>query len=316
MKNNSKKVTLLFVIATLLILVVSLSSCSNKDVAWQTNFDDAKTEAQKTDKSILTVFTGLAWDNKSADLKDKIFDDKSFMKKASKDFVLLTINIDQNDTTVDQDTALQNYILAVKMGIESTPAIILLTAQGVPFVQLNPGEFTDKPEDMLALIDTQQKTIDKFKSLEKTIANSEAMNKVTAIDTMYTELPVQYHLMMEPIIREIPELDPQNQSGLLGKYKLQLAYSDSQTYLEKQDVDGALACFTDLAKEDGLLSAEQTQEVFYTTAYYAAQCGKPNGVVIDYLQKSYDAAPESANADKLLESIEQLSIANKAGSKE
>jgi thioredoxin-related protein len=314
MIKNSKKVTLLAVISTLAILALFFNSCSNENIAWQTNFDDAIAIAQQTDKSILTVFTGLSWDNKSTALKEKILDDKSFMQKASKTFVLLTIDIDRNDQTVDKEVALQNYNLAVKMGIESTPAIILLTPQGFPFMQLNPGEFTDKPEDMLSLLDTQQETVNKFEKFEKSIKTSEGIDKVTAIDAMYTALPLQYHLIMEPVIRQIPELDPQNKSGLLGKYKLQLAYSEAQTYLEKKDIDGAIACFTDLSKQEGLLSAEETQELFYTTAYYSAQYGKPNGIVLDYLQKSYDAAPNSKNADQLLKSIDQLSAANKAKS--
>ncbi|HZK19555.1 MAG TPA: thioredoxin family protein [Treponemataceae bacterium] len=308
----AEKRTALFISFCILIFTtIFFNSCNKETFSWETDYETAISIAKQKDKAIFVVFTGLAWDHKSALVKKQILDNNDFMKTVAKSFVLLSIDIDGNDETVPADIAEFNYFLALTMGIQSMPAFLLLTKNGIPFTQLQTGEFTTA-EGVLALIQTNEKSVSKFLELENSIEKKEGMQKIKAIDAMYTNLPIQYRLLMRDTIHQIPKLDPENKSGLLGKYKLQIAYSDAQSYLEKNDIEGAVNCFSILTETENLLTKEDTQEVFYSIAFLAAKSGKPNKEVIELLEKSYDAAPESDKAKQLLEIIEQLGAAQKA----
>lgn len=300
----NKKKSLLFFMLVFVFAFTTLYSA--EPITWFTNYKEAIIAAQQDEKPIFAVFTGLSWDGSSATMKENILDNQKFMEKASKRFELLVLDIEDSNTAEASSPAKQNYFLAVRMGVQTTPALFLLTKSGVPFVQLEQGEYNDTSDSMLSLLESQQSTVTTFLEYESAIDTTEGIQKVHAIDNMNNALPVTFRLMMEPLIRQIPNLDPNNTTNLLGKYTLQIAYIDAQTYIENQDANGALECFLDLAKNETIFSAEQTQELFYTTAVLAAQSGKPNDEVIIYLQKAYDVAPDAANSEQLLDIIDQL----------
>ena len=69
------------------------------------------------------------------------------------------------------------------------------------------------------------------------------------------------------------------------------------------DIEAAIKVFIDLA-ESGLLNSEEYQTAYYNAAYlesYGGQILTEN--TISYLQKAYDAAPESEIADSILSTI-------------
>ncbi|OJF76383.1 MAG: hypothetical protein BKP49_07900 [Treponema sp. CETP13] len=309
MIKSKKQVSFLVIACIFTITLLFLSSCNKEPVEpveWQTNYEQAIIQAKTDNKPIFAIFTGLSWDAKSATLKAEIFDTDNFKNEIAKSFVPLMIDIDANNESIPFEIAQKNYNLAVKIGLTETPAIILFTQNGIPFTQLDFGEFSITSESILSLLSSRKDIISKFTKLENAIEGTEGMARVKAIDAFYEALPDEYHLIMGDVIREIPDLDPQNESGLLGKYLLMLTYADAQSCIEDQDSDGALQCFINLLEKKDMFTTEENQELLYSTAVLAAKIGKSNDVVLDYLQQAYDADTKTENASYILEKIKQL----------
>lgn len=311
---KSKQQVISLVIACIFTITFLLFSSCNKEpkepVEWQTSYAQAIMQAKTDNKPIFAIFTGLSWDAQSAILKDQIFDTDDFKNEIAKSFVPLMIDIDANNENIPFEIAQKNYNLAVKIGITGTPAIILFTQNGIPFTQLDFGEFSITSESILSLLSSRKDIISKFTKLENAIQGTESMERVTAIDAFYEALPDKYHLIMGDVISEIPELDPQNESGLLGKYLLMITYANAQKHIENQNEEEALQCFIDVFTKKDFFTPEQNQEILYSTAVIAAKIGKSNEVVLDYLQQAYNADTQTQNAAYILEKIEQLKGTN------
>ena len=144
---------------------------------------------------------------------------------------------------------------------------------------------------------------------------SNGVNKAELIDELYSAVSEEFSYQFTDYIAEFPSLDPENKTGKLGKYKLLLAYDESLAiFNESGDIDAAAQVFIDLA-ESGLLTVEEYQTAYYNAAYlesYGGQIVTEN--TIPYLQKAYDAAPESELADSIILTIESLtSMQNSTG---
>jgi thioredoxin-related protein len=101
-------------------------------VKWYTNFNDAKTEAVKTDKLILLNFSGSDWCSPCIQLKKNIFDSEAFVDFAAENLVLVNADFPrQNKHKLSPEQKKLNESLAEKYNPDGKfPYTLLMTADG------------------------------------------------------------------------------------------------------------------------------------------------------------------------------------------
>lgn len=296
-------------------------------VEWTSDLEVAKISANDSGKDILLVFTGTEWDEISADVKTSILDNEKFRRLMGRDYELVLYDIPAEEDPFANDEIADWYLAAMIYQLETTPAFMLLNANGERYASISHDVNHDnankenfnlvnlqkqedkalKPSLISKRIDAIQKgRLERQKMLAK-IDKTNGAAKVKLIDTLFEESPAEEQDALIPYLQQIPELDPNNESGLLGKYKLRLAYVDVSALMQAGDNEGAVDLFLSLAEEENLLNPTEKQEAYYMAGYvsYGAQVGTMQEV-IDLLKKAYDAHPESENAQNIQLTIEQL----------
>lgn len=99
---------------------------------WKTNFNDAKLEAEKTNKTILVNFSGSDWCLPCIQLKKKYFDSETFNSYAAANLVLVNADFPrQNKHKLSAEQKKINEVLADKHNRDGKfPYTILVTADG------------------------------------------------------------------------------------------------------------------------------------------------------------------------------------------
>ncbi|MGI5172969.1 thioredoxin family protein [Treponema sp. OMZ 840] len=292
------------------IPAVLFISCYAKLAVWYTDFNTALAVAQAENKNIFLLFTGMEWDGISKDLSPAIFDTEEFKREAGKKYVLLHIDIPDITAAAQSETAAPEYRLAVNMSVQASPSALLVTKAGQPFAFLPMTTETKTPADVLKLVRAEKKNERKIDTLYAKMQKTSGIDKVKATDAYIEAVPERFHITLTDLFSQIIEADPENKSGLLGKYKLHKAFETASKAFHAGDIEGALNTFFILINEKGLLSPIETQHAYYALGFLSAQSGKiAQDEVIVYFRQAYDAAPDSEGAADLLSLIDSLSNA-------
>ena len=304
-----KKIIFCLLTLTMLFFV----GCNSEPAEWLTDLDQATLAAEKSDKDLLIFFSGLDWDGYSEQFITDILTQENFLKEVGKNYVALQLNIvvDEQNLTEEEIAKNQNtYLLAYSMGVSSVPALIAASADAIPYGMILYGPDSDV-QTVTAEVKKLQETGKKVKSLKAKLEKASGVNKAKLIDELYNSVDENFTYQFQDLIAEFPTLDPENKTGKLGQYKLLLAYDESLAiFNESGDITAATQVFIDLA-ESGLLNSEEYQTAYYNAAYlesYGGQILTEN--TISYLQKAYDAAPESEIADSILSTIQSIQAMN------
>jgi thioredoxin-related protein len=317
---------LLTVIALAIFLV--FSGCASSKPTWLSNYDEAKQLAEKNNKRIFLLFSADETDEASSDLRKNIFDTKE-LNKALKEYVLVNLDFSESrytavdvaedadeqtlaDAEAARDLLLQDSDVAQKYSVQGLPTAYLLTKEGYVLATIDISLNEDgtptitTAAQFIALIDEQKEQIDAIYALLSRIDSSAAADKATAINDLYEATEVQYRFLLADFFKQVPELDPDNTTGILGKFVLQTAYLNAMDYFAVGDLDSAIAEFLAVS-ENPVLSREEKQEVLFSAAYFMAQSGYGDlETVLTFLADAYDAAPESETAPVITSIIEGL----------
>ena len=255
----------------------------------------------------MLLFSGDEWDdNTSKNLKESVFNTDAFIKKAGKRFVLVNLDIPLDENGVSEEELEKLYVLAATYAVERTPTIVLLDKEGSSYGTITDLDVMSSTEELLKSVDTIELNRKKIAALTKKIAVSKGIQKVKLIDEMFEATDLSGRESMIDYIREIPELDPSNKTGVLGKYLLYLAYFDVGSYLQNNQPEEAVNCFLNLTKIESL-AAEEKQQAFYMAAYLSAYTGQGSKeLILDYLKKAIDMAPESEAADSIRQTYDYI----------
>jgi thiol:disulfide interchange protein len=104
---------------------------------WTTNLEAAFETAKKEKKDVLVEFTGSDWCPPCIAMRKNVFSKKEFVDGASKNYVLVEIDMPQKD----KETAKKNQPLVEKYKIEGFPTVILLTSEGKEYSRFFASEF-------------------------------------------------------------------------------------------------------------------------------------------------------------------------------
>ena len=269
---------------------------------WVKDYETVLETATERNKSILLAFTGKTWDESSAAFESDIMNDQEFIKKMGKKYELAHIDIPGGEDEVSEEEMQKIFTYAMMFNLETTPSLILLSPEGVSY-----GVVAYQQEMGLeTVIEAVENVENGYKALAKLksdIEKASGVKKVQLIDELYEKSSDEEKAQMTDYILEVPALDPENQSGLVGKYKLLAAYSEAGLYMQRGDVVGARDVLLRMV-ESSDVEPEYAQEAYYTAAYITALGGLlTTQEEIDYtcslIEKAIAAYPESEHIEDL-----------------
>lgn len=96
---------------------------------WLTNYDAARTEAQRRNARILALFTGSDWSPASRTFHDEVEYDADFINAFAGDFVFLKLDYPRG-SPVPAVISEQNLALRDRYGVTTYPTLLVLSASG------------------------------------------------------------------------------------------------------------------------------------------------------------------------------------------
>lgn len=301
---SPKPLCLSFIVLTLYLA----AACTAVEPHWETDLDTALAEAHMRHKNIFLLFTGTAWDDISEDLLFSIFNTEEFKKEAGKNYILLHIDVPDIPTASDREKAAEVFRLALNMGVRAAPTALLMSETGRPFAFLPMTTETKTAQNVLDLIRAERPREKKINRLYDKIQKTQGSKKAEYIDAYIETVPERFHITLNDLFIQLIESDPENKSGLLGKYKLRIASENAARAFHAGTLDNELNELLLLINEKNLLSPNQIQDAYYQLAYFAVNSGKiSQDEAVTYLRQAYNAVPDSAEAADILHVIESLS---------
>lgn len=139
------------------VAAVSSSAFAKTPEGWSTDVEAAVAQAKKEKKAVLVEFTGSDWCPPCIVMHKNVFSKKEFIDAASKDFVLVEVDLPDSD----KELAAKNMIIAEKYKVEGFPTVVLLNGEGKEFTRFFAAEYP-KIDDFLAHLKTslQKKDLD------------------------------------------------------------------------------------------------------------------------------------------------------------
>jgi thioredoxin-related protein len=298
--------------------VFFLWSCASQKPVWLNNFDEAKTLAKKQNKNIFLFFSGADWDEKSQKIKSSVFDTDEFLTGVSKKYVLLNLdfsNILYEQADAAEDASEEEKAAAEKIAqilqkngetaqsyaVEELPACFLVTKEGFVISIVENVEAETTPAEYLSLLTQSDERSKKINALVKDISKKKNNEKVLAIDALYEETGENYRLLLEEYFPVVIELDPQNTTGLVGKYEFNMAFIQAVGFMNAGMPELAFETFLAVSQSERLLPEEKQTALYYTAFSLLSARPDARAEIYSYLESAYNAAPESPMSIFLLQ---------------
>lgn len=287
---------------------------------WYVDYDEAKKEAQKKNKNLLILFSVVDNDKESRALKEKVFDTKEFVSALSKHFILVNLDFSASLSGDDEDQSEKGkkkaeerqrkieYMghIASLYNVDSIPSVFLATKEGYCAAKIEASDEDAAPEAYIKLIESKTDDLDKINTLADAVRAASGAEKVRAIDALSEATEDTRRLLLADLFRTVSSLDPENETGLVGKYILLTAVSDASTFYMQRDFASAIQALAS-AVEDKRLSGRERQQAYYYAGEFLITSGSTDyKAVFDYFQKSYDADPESEYAPRIAQMLVSL----------
>lgn len=138
--------------AALTTLLLAFPVCA-QETAWPTNFDEAVAAAKKDQKVVLVNFTSSDGGGDAQKLKDEVFGTPEFSEWATKNVVLLEVDLPKKAVLADE-LKKQNEGLKRQFKVTATPTVLFLDGEGKQIGKL--GYEAGGVEKWLALADAQR----------------------------------------------------------------------------------------------------------------------------------------------------------------
>lgn len=261
--------------------------------------------AAKDQKDVLLLFTGSDWSPEAAAFSKNVLTE-SFKTAIAQDYTVRLVDLPRNPAESEQESVQKNYLLFSEYAVPDVPFAVLQTA--------------DQDMYAAAVIDEDIKTeaqlIEKIKELSAqrtaVIAARNAINttrgieKAQAIDHFLSIVGNAEAHRYDRLRTQVPALDPENKSGLKGKYVLMSAdirakgFAQQGNYLKAGDEYKHAA-------ETGELASSELQLAWYLAAYSSLMANTVDTeIIIGYLQKAIAADPQSDAVPQLKQAIQKL----------
>ena len=311
MKNFSKIMGFLLIA----FMVISFAGCSKEVGVWGTNYEEACKKAESTGTNVLVFFSNLESDPISQQLNE-LFATPKFQSKVGKNYQLVNVDFPSTEGAMEYDQMIANYELANNFAVQAVPTVVLCSPEGWvigcvygdqmfnPITEESPTPVLNEGKVLKELASLNKKAKN-VSSLTKELETKEGIERLTIIDKIAENLDTSYRYLLRDLLAEIPELDPDNTTGLNTKYKMNFAYEQALEEYAKGNIQRAIEIFVETAKTEGI-PAIDAQEAYQTAAYLAANSGASDEMIVAYLEKAIEAMPESDAVPGIKQTIEMI----------
>lgn len=320
----NRKIT---VIALSLLLTCALFSGCKKYSKDETNcyigFEEVKQAAKKSGKPILVMLTQEEGEQNGGSkyFVENILTNKEFadycktsfelyrMDFSTKNIQKTAVNEDASKKEIQQAEQFAEYFqqgvqLATYFGVNYTPAFYILTKDGYFVSEVYYTEDALNVGSFIEILQGYEQQVNYIEGLVSATKNGTVQERITAIDSLYSVTPMAGQFFLGDFARTAVEIDPENTTGVIGKYYFFVADEKASILYKNQDAAGAIQAYIDAA-ESGKMEPDYVQQCYYMSAWILESISSMDSdLLIGYLQKAYDAAPDSLYAENILESIE------------
>lgn len=282
---------------------------------------DAVKAAEKSEVNILYAVTNEGGDAISSAFVTQVMKSEKFKELLGSRFVVYHLDASQAafEKTVAKDDAddkaikaaeeaekrmNENLDFAVSIGAGNySPQFYVLSKEGYPICEVY---YEDDEDDISAeafneLVNQYSSEIDNFNQMVAATKTGTKEEQLKAIDNLYETTNDVFHIAMTDLWEKAVSLDKQNKSGLIGKYIYSLAEKEASEYYMNNEVGKSIATMIKAAENKALLP-EDVQSCYYLAAYMLSASGSTDiQLIADYLQKSYEAAPDTEIAPMIEE---------------
>ncbi len=277
-------------------------SCTFVKSGWIMDASNMKKDVQKAKKDAFILFTGSDWDDVSQKLFKNNGKEKILYNKYGKDFLFYNVDITKNEESTKTKILKYNYLLFSKYKVVELPYIAVRNVEGDVY-------FSEKVENINNIDSVFKKILEKksyVENLKHKIKNAIGKEKTIAIDAFFSSIYNAESKAYDYLIEEAIKADPNNESHLVGKFKLiKVALKANSLALQKRYLQAADE-YTILLKEKDLTS-EERQNAWYQIAYlYAISKKIDNEKILYCLKNAINAFPQSDAVPRLQEIIKTI----------
>ena len=316
-----KIITLISILACTILFTACGQKAIKDDCGCFMDYDQAIEYSSKKNKPLLVFFTSEGDDNKNTQLVNSIIKAPSFAGEIASKYAVLHVDFSQDifQKSLASDDANQeeqelanvytnilqnNYQLAVLFNISQMPGIFLCTSQGYVVCRLDADKEILDYEAFKNQLLSKEEELNRFRSLVSATKKGSNAKKAEAVDNLYNATDSDFKAFMLPLLNYAIDLDPQNESGLTGKFVFAKAEIEALFAYSQGDVETAVTKYL-IAADNQYVKAEEKQECLFKAAYLVAYSESDDYEgILSYLQTAYDLAPESSKAPAIKEAIE------------
>jgi len=246
----------------------------NSTKPWITNFKDAKESAAADKKDIAILFTGSDWLDLAQTFDEEILDQEAFLNSAKEHYSLLRLNFPKDAGSQSKQVTTQNQLLMQAYRIKGLPTLVLTDALGRPYAVTgyHKGGLDSWIEGFNQLRQTRVKRDRLFAEAKNAEGPARAKLLAQALPELPGNLSARFY---RNVINEIIKLDPNNQTGRVGQYKLLIADVNYVDQMQKFAIDGADYKMLELSdqylKEAKLEGVSRQAVLFHKISIYEKQ---------------------------------------------
>ncbi len=286
------------------IFLLGFMSCKTvpAQTEWKTDASEIQKDIKLSQKNAFIIFTLSDTDDRSKYLLDSVFT-KDFFETATDKFTLYNVNIVRDESLMPAKDLERNYTLLSDYGVLEVPFLCLLTREGdVYHHELIPQDIKST-EDFLKYLNELYEKGESVEEIKLAIAKADGVEKIKAIDNFFNNIYSVNSEKYSPLFKLGIESDPENKSGLTGKFILADKQITVDRLLAEKKFAAAIKEFMEVL-ETKMLKPEEEQATWCNIAYFASAIpDTPKKEIIAYLQKALNIAPKSARAKDIKDDI-------------
>ncbi|MGP1529169.1 MAG: tetratricopeptide repeat protein [Treponema sp.] len=300
--NNAQQLSIL---AILIVSLCSISCITEKQDTPHTQSKTVQSSAEhESTKDTLLLFTGSDWSSEQQLFVTQTLTPAVFAE-LSKTYTVQHIDLPRNTEGHDEQTVKKHYLLFTDYAVPEVPFLVIQTAQHDVYVSeaLENDITTSK---LFEKIQTYAPMRAKVTQARKLIETSGGAAKAQAIDAFLSIVKNGADRRYDELRTQIPLLDPENRSGLKGKYLLISADIRAKSLAQAGKFMQAADEYKNLAEHAALQGAE-AQTAWYLAGYLYSMSGKLESArIIEYFKKAIQADPHNEAVPHIERSIKKL----------
>lgn len=261
--------------------------------------------SEKENKDVLLLFTGSDWSKEAEDFSNNVLTE-SFKTALEQHYTVRFIDLPRNPAAANKEVAQKNYLLFSEYAVPDVPFIVLQTAEQDVYASVVIDTEIKTAPQLIEKIDGLSAQRPAVVKARKLIDTTKGVEKAQAIDAFLNIVGNADAHRYDSLRAQVPALDPDNQSGLKGKYQLLIADVRAKTFAQQGDYYKAGDEYKKAA-EAGSLAPAELQLAWYLTAYAYLMAGMvETETIIGYLRKAVEADPQNAGVQQINQAIRKL----------